>query len=164
VWLRLRAAAWGQLDPGRNLTIGRRSQFLLVLGAHEAHPKTTLYGVVFQKLNGPLLTSIRGPDPPAGAISCTHRGIAARLDAWLAKHAEMPGAAFLSSMVQFAIKTFGFDPDAFIHELVDSIIGDNYPVPGGIRRKVKATIVAVSRDRLAVCDLAFDGVVAKSLD
>ena len=35
------------------------------LGAHEAHPKTTLYGVVFQKLNGPLLTSIRGPDAPA---------------------------------------------------------------------------------------------------
>ena len=29
VWLRLRAAAWGQLDPGWNLTIGRRSQFLL---------------------------------------------------------------------------------------------------------------------------------------
>jgi ABC-type glycerol-3-phosphate transport system substrate-binding protein len=27
------------------------------LGAHEAHPKTTLYGVVFRKLNGPLLTS-----------------------------------------------------------------------------------------------------------
>src|SRR5580704_11730112 len=35
------------------------------LEAHEAHPKTTLYGVVFQKLNGPLLTSIRGPDAPA---------------------------------------------------------------------------------------------------
>jgi hypothetical protein len=49
VWLRLRAAAWGQLDPGWNLTIGRRSQFLLVL-EHEAHPKTTLYGVVFQKI------------------------------------------------------------------------------------------------------------------
>ena len=56
-------------------------------------------------------------------------GIAARFDAWLAKHADMPGAAFLSSMVQFAIKTFGFDRDAFVHELVDSIIGDNYPVP-----------------------------------
>ena len=41
----------------------------------------------------------------------------------------MPGAAFLSSMVQFAIKTFSFEPDAFVHELVDSIIGDNYPVP-----------------------------------
>ena len=36
---------------------------------------------------------------------------------------------FLSAMVQFAVKKFGFDPDAFVHELVDSIIGDNYPVP-----------------------------------
>src|SRR5580692_7456327 len=56
-------------------------------------------------------------------------GIAARLESWLAKQADMPGAGFLSSMVQFANKTFGFDPDAFVHELVDSIIGDNYPVP-----------------------------------
>jgi len=32
-------------------------------------------------------------------------------------------------MVPFAVKTFKFDPDAFVHELVDSIIGDNYPVP-----------------------------------
>jgi aspartate 4-decarboxylase len=57
------------------------------------------------------------------------KGIAARLDAWLAKHSDMPGADFLPSMVKFAIKTFGFDPDAFVHELVDSIIGDRYPVP-----------------------------------
>ncbi len=57
------------------------------------------------------------------------KGIAGRLDAWLAKHMDMPGAEFLSSMVKFAIKTFGFDPDAFVHELVDSIIGDRYPVP-----------------------------------
>ena len=57
------------------------------------------------------------------------QGIAARLEAWLAKHADMPGASFLAEMVPFAVKTFGFDPDAFVHELVDSIIGDNYPVP-----------------------------------
>jgi aspartate 4-decarboxylase len=57
------------------------------------------------------------------------RGIADRLDAWLAKQTTMPGADFLSSMVKFATKTFGFDRDAFVHELVDSIIGDNYPVP-----------------------------------
>jgi len=56
-------------------------------------------------------------------------GIASRLDAWVAKHADMPGAAFLASMVKFAIAKFSFDPDAFVHELVDSIIGDNYPVP-----------------------------------
>jgi aspartate 4-decarboxylase len=56
-------------------------------------------------------------------------GIAGRLETWVAKHADIPGAAFLSSMVPFAVKRFGFDPDSFVHELVDSIIGDNYPVP-----------------------------------
>ena len=57
------------------------------------------------------------------------KGIAGRLDGWIASHTDMPGAEFLSAMVKFAIKTFGFEPDAFVHELVDSIIGDNYPVP-----------------------------------
>jgi len=57
------------------------------------------------------------------------KGIAGRFEAWLGKHADMPGASFLSAMLPFAVKKFGFDPDAFVHELVDSIIGDNYPVP-----------------------------------
>jgi aspartate 4-decarboxylase len=57
------------------------------------------------------------------------KGIAHRLEAWLAEHADMPGASFLSEMVPYAVKTFKFEPDAFVHELVDSIIGDNYPVP-----------------------------------
>lgn len=58
------------------------------------------------------------------------QGIAARLETWLAQQSETPGAGFLSAMVRFAVKTFRFEPDAFVHELVDSIIGDNYPVPG----------------------------------
>lgn len=57
------------------------------------------------------------------------KGIAHRLEGWLAQHADMPGASFLSEMVPYAVKTFKFEPDAFVHELVDSIIGDNYPVP-----------------------------------
>jgi aspartate 4-decarboxylase len=74
--------------------------------------------------------SKRVMDHPAGIGGMPQaNGIAARLDAWLKTQANMPGAAFLSAMVQFAIKTFEFEPDAFVHELVDSIIGDNYPVP-----------------------------------
>jgi aspartate 4-decarboxylase len=57
------------------------------------------------------------------------RGIAQRLDDWLAMYPDMPGASFLADLVPFAVSTFGFEPDAFVHELVDSIIGDNYPVP-----------------------------------
>ena len=41
----------------------------------------------------------------------------------------MPGASFLQRMVPWAVKKFSFDPDKFVHELVDSIIGDHYPVP-----------------------------------
>ena len=56
-------------------------------------------------------------------------GIAGRLEAWLTKHEDMPGAPFLQRMVPWTVKKFGFDPDKFVHELVDSIIGDHYPVP-----------------------------------
>jgi aspartate 4-decarboxylase len=68
-------------------------------------------------------------DPPGLGGMPKARGIAQRLETWLAKHADMPGASFLAEIVPFAVKTFGFEPDAFVHELVDSIIGDNYPVP-----------------------------------
>jgi len=77
-----------------------------------------------------IAESKRVMEHPAGLGGMPQaQGIASRFEAWLTKHAEMPGAAFLSSMVQFAVKKFGFEPDAFVHELVDSIIGDNYPVP-----------------------------------
>jgi len=77
-----------------------------------------------------ITESKRVMEHPAGLGGMPQaQGIASRLDAWLAKHADMPGAAFLASMVPFAIKKFGFEADAFVHELVDSIIGDNYPVP-----------------------------------
>jgi aspartate 4-decarboxylase len=66
--------------------------------------------------------------PGIGGMPKAH-GVAGRLDTWLAMHQDMPGAAFLSKMVKFAVKTFDFEADAFVHELVDSIIGDNYPVP-----------------------------------
>jgi aspartate 4-decarboxylase len=56
-------------------------------------------------------------------------GIAGRLKAWLGKHDDMPGASVLQGMVPWAVKKFRFDADKFVHELVDSIIGDHYPVP-----------------------------------
>jgi aspartate 4-decarboxylase len=56
-------------------------------------------------------------------------GIAARLADWLDAHADMPGARLLRDVIPWAVKTFDFNADAFVHELVDSIIGDNYPVP-----------------------------------
>jgi len=56
-------------------------------------------------------------------------GVAARLGAWVQTRLDVPGAAFLHSVIPWAVQKFGFDADAFVHELVDSILGDNYPVP-----------------------------------
>ena len=67
--------------------------------------------------------------PPGVGGMPQARGIAARLSAWLTKHDDMGGSEMLSALVPWAVKKFGFDADKFVHELVDSIIGDNYPVP-----------------------------------
>ncbi len=67
--------------------------------------------------------------PPGVGGMPQPRGIADRMAQWLKKHADMPGAEFLAALVPWAVEKFGFDADKFVHELVDSIIGDNYPVP-----------------------------------
>jgi aspartate 4-decarboxylase len=77
-----------------------------------------------------ILESKRVLDLPPGVGGMPKKeGIAARLSDWLARQAEMPGASVLAAMIPWAVRKFGFDGDAFVHELVDSIIGDNYPVP-----------------------------------
>lgn len=77
-----------------------------------------------------ITESKRVMEHPAGIGGMPQlQGIAGRLEAWLAKHSDIPGASFLKEMVAFTVKKFAFEPDAFVHELVDSIIGDNYPVP-----------------------------------
>ena len=67
--------------------------------------------------------------PPGVAGMPKVQGSAARLAAWLGQHQTMPGAEFLQKMVPWAVKKFGFDADKFVGELIDSIIGDHYPVP-----------------------------------
>jgi len=77
-----------------------------------------------------ITESKRVMEHPAGVGGMPQaKGIADRFEAWLAQHRDQPGAKFLSQMLPFAVKKFGFEPDGFVHELVDSIIGDNYPVP-----------------------------------
>ena len=69
-------------------------------------------------------------DPKAGLAGMPQaNGSAARLETWLEKHRDAPGADFLSRALAYCTKTLGFNADAFVYELSDSIIGDNYPVP-----------------------------------
>ncbi|MFE5709786.1 bifunctional aspartate transaminase/aspartate 4-decarboxylase [Streptomyces sp. NPDC056501] len=59
-------------------------------------------------------------------------GSAARFDTFVRQHPDLPGIELLQNCVEYAVERFGFDKDAFVHELTDSTIGDNYPVPDRI--------------------------------
>ena len=66
-----------------------------------------------------LTESRQVKDHPAGLGGMPAReGIGARLQAWIAMNGNLPGAAYLGEMVDLAISQFGFDRDAFVHELV----------------------------------------------
>ncbi|MER5889710.1 bifunctional aspartate transaminase/aspartate 4-decarboxylase [Streptomyces sp. NPDC001941] len=58
-----------------------------------------------------------------------NKDIAARFDSWIRRHPELPGVEMLDRCVDLAVERFGFDRDAYVHELTDAITGDNYPVP-----------------------------------
>ena len=56
-------------------------------------------------------------------------GIAKRLFNYIEENKDMPGAFLLKNIINYGITEMGFNPDEFVHELADGIIGDNYPLP-----------------------------------
>ncbi|WP_406508516.1 bifunctional aspartate transaminase/aspartate 4-decarboxylase [Streptomyces sp. NBC_00212] len=57
------------------------------------------------------------------------RDAAGRFDSFARRHPGLPGIELLQRSIAYAVERFGFDRDAFVHELTDGSIGDNYPVP-----------------------------------
>jgi aspartate 4-decarboxylase len=68
-------------------------------------------------------------------------GIGGRLEDFLAKR-NGDGAWLLKAAVDYGVDTLGFDRDAFVHELADGVIGDNYPVPDRMLRHAEAVVHA----------------------
>lgn len=57
-------------------------------------------------------------------------GIAQRFKQYINKNSSAPGAEQLKRIINYGITMKGFNPDEWIYELADGIIGDNYPMPG----------------------------------
>ncbi len=57
------------------------------------------------------------------------QGIYDRFIAYVQEHKNEAGSDLLHQVVEYGVKEKQFEPDAFVYELVDGIIGDNYPVP-----------------------------------
>ncbi|AUN13509.1 aspartate 4-decarboxylase [Paraclostridium sordellii] len=56
-------------------------------------------------------------------------GIATRFYKYIYENINMPGANLAKYIVDYGIENFDFDPDSWVFELADGIIGDNYPSP-----------------------------------
>lgn len=75
-------------------------------------------------------------------------GCADRFAHFVRTHPELPGIELLEASIDLAVKRFGFVPDAFVHELADSSIGDNYPVPGRILPHVEQIVRGYVADEM----------------
>lgn len=56
-------------------------------------------------------------------------GIALRLNSYIKSHPDAPGITLLRNIIDYGIMKQGFNADDWVYELVDGIIGDNYPFP-----------------------------------
>ncbi|MDR3601695.1 MAG: aspartate 4-decarboxylase [Desulfosporosinus sp.] len=57
------------------------------------------------------------------------KGISTRLKAYTETHPDAPGVDFIKAILDYGSLNLGFNPDAWVYELIDGIVGDNYPVP-----------------------------------
>jgi aspartate 4-decarboxylase len=67
-------------------------------------------------------------------------GIDQRFESFLDSNVGEPGAAFLRAALDHGIRKKGFDKEAWIHELTDSIVGDHYPAPGRMLERVEQVV------------------------
>jgi aspartate 4-decarboxylase len=67
-------------------------------------------------------------------------GAAQRLREFLDRAGDSRGADLLRRSLDYAVGTLRFDADRFVHELTDSTIGDDYPVPDRMLRHAEAVV------------------------
>ncbi|MFT3822625.1 MAG: aspartate 4-decarboxylase [Chitinophagaceae bacterium] len=73
----------------------------------------------------------RDMNEPAGlaGIVQNKEGIALRFEKWLEAKKNAPGTELLKKTYLYGVKKHGYDKDAFVREMIESVIGFNYPVP-----------------------------------
>jgi aspartate 4-decarboxylase len=82
------------------------------------------------------------PDVPNLGLRPRKKGIAQKLDRFLRSQKNVEEIVFLRKAIHFAIHGFDFDPDEFVFELCDAVIGDYYPSPPRILIKTEQIIKA----------------------
>jgi aspartate 4-decarboxylase len=67
-------------------------------------------------------------------------GVSKRFKEFVKNHQDAPGIELLHRIIDYGITKKGFDADDWIYELVDGIIGDNYPLPDRMLTHVEIVV------------------------
>ncbi|SEK41660.1 aspartate 4-decarboxylase [Roseateles sp. YR242] len=113
----------GRGNPNFLATTPRRAFFRL--GLFAAAESELSYSYMTQGIGG--LASIEG--------------IEGRFERFVTEHKDQEGVRFLGKTLSYVRDQLGLDATAFLHEMVDGILGCNYPVPGRMLR-ISEQIVA----------------------
>ncbi|UOF91184.1 aspartate 4-decarboxylase [Fodinisporobacter ferrooxydans] len=68
------------------------------------------------------------------------KGMAERFDAFVKANPDIPGVKLLKDITKYGVKSQGFRADEWIYELVDGIIGDNYPEPDRMLVRIEKVV------------------------
>lgn len=67
-------------------------------------------------------------------------GIAERFNKYVKENQQIPGIRLLKEIIDYGINDKQFEPDEWVYELVDGIIGDNYPNPDRMLVKIEQVV------------------------
>ena len=68
------------------------------------------------------------------------KGIAKRFEKFLEDNKSDQGINLLTELYKYGIENHKFNPDAYVHELAEGVIGDQYPVPDRMLKHSEAIV------------------------
>lgn len=68
------------------------------------------------------------------------KDISKRFNAFLKTNSNAPGIKLLQEIYEYGIKKHNFDPDSWVLELAEGVIGDQYPVPVRMLKHAEAIV------------------------
>lgn len=103
---------------------------------------TTPREAFFTLGNFAIQESKRAFDKPNMGGMPQAKDIAKRFEDFAKKNSSAPGINLLKEGIAYAVAKFGFEPDVFVHELTDSVIGDQYPSPDRMLKCIEKVVHA----------------------
>lgn len=115
------------------LNAGRGNPNWIATTPREAFATLTFFGLEECKRNMQIKESLAG-------VVLDKKGIAKRFEEFLFENKEMPGVELLKKGYRYGIDKHQFDPDAWVREMVEAVIGFNYPVPDRMLKHLERVV------------------------